>query len=296
VDAAGAVYLADQSNHTIRKITASGVATTLAGAALNPGTADGTGSAARFKYPYGVAIDGSGVLYVSDQYNHTIRKITPAGLVTTLAGLPGYHGSANGMGTAARFHNPAGVAVDAAGNVYVADQSNHAIRKITPAGLVTTLAGQAFSPGSADGAGSTARFENPAGIAVDAAGMVYVADQDNRTIRKITPAGVVTRLAGQTGLSGSRDTVALYARFRFPAGVAVDAAGTLYVADRFNHTIRMVPTVGRVSTLAGNPQLVGSSNGTGSAARFNCPMGVAVDGTGAVYVADQSNHTVRVIR
>jgi sugar lactone lactonase YvrE len=296
VDATGNVYVADQSNHTIRKTTAAGATTTLAGLALSPGTADGMGTAARFKYPYGVALDGAGVLYVSDQYNHTIRKITPAGLVTTLAGLPGYHGSADGTGTAARFHNPAGVAVDAAGNVYVADQSNHAIRKITPAGLVTTLAGQAFQPGSADGTGSTARFENPAGVAVDAAGNVYVADQDNRTIRKITPAGAVTRVAGQTGLSGSRDTVALRARFNFPTGVAVDAAGTLYVADRFNHTIRVVPTAGMVSTLAGSPQQMGSSNGTGSAAHFNCPMGVAVDGSGAVYVADQSNHTVRVIR
>lgn len=296
VDAAGAVYVADQSNHTIRKITAAGVTTTLAGLALSPGTADGSGAAARFKYPYGVAIDGAGMLYVSDQYNHTIRKITPAGVVTTLAGLPGYHGSADGAGSAARFHNPAGVAVDAAGNVYVADQSNHAIRKITPAGVVTTVAGQAFSPGSANGVGSNARFENPAGIAVDAAGMLYVADQDNRTIRKITPAGVVTRLAGQTGRSGNKDTLALYSQFNFPTGVAVDAAGTLYVADRFNYTVRVIPTAGWVSTLAGTALATGSSNGAGTAARFNCPMGVAVDGTGAVYVADQSNHTVRVIR
>lgn len=294
VDAAGTVYVADQSNHTIRKITAGGGTVVLAGLALNPGSTDGTGAAARFKYPYGVAVDGAGSLYVTDQYNHTIRKISPAGVVTTLAGQPGLHGQADGTGAGARFHNPAGIAVDGAGMVYVADQGNHKIRKITPAGVVTTLAGRAFSPGSSDGPGSDARFESPAGIAVDAAGTVYVADQENRTIRRITPLGEVSRYAGQTGRSGSKDTTALYSRFNFPAGLAVDAAGTLYVADRCNHTIRTVSSAGQVNTLAGQPLLPGDTNG--AAASFRFPMGVAVDAAGTVYVADHGNHTIRVVR
>ena len=296
VDASGTAYVADQSNHVIRRITAAGVVSTLAGTALSKGSADGTGAAARFSYPYGVAVDAGGVVFVSDQYNHTIRKITPAGVVTTFAGLPGQLGSADGAGTAARFRSPAGVALDAAGNLYVADQGNHTIRKITAAGMVTTLAGQALQAGS-DSTSVGAHFEKPAGVAVDAAGNVYVADQENRTIRKITPAGVVGRLAGQVGVSGRRDTtVARFARFNFPTGIAIDASGTLYVADRFNHTIRVIAPSGRVTTLAGNPLGAGSADGTGSAARFNCPMGVAVDATGAVYVTDQTNHTVRVIR
>ena len=294
VDAAGTVYLADQSNHTIRKITAAGEVTTLAGAALSPGSADGIGATARFKYPYGVAVDGAGIVYVTDQYNHTIRKIAPGGVVTTLAGQPGSQGHTDGVGSMARFQSPAGIAVDAAGNLYVADQGNHTIRKITAAGVVTTLAGRALSPGSTNGRGDTARFEKPAGLAVDAAGTVYVADQENRTIRRITPTGVVSRFAGQTGRSGAKDTAALYSRFNFPTGIALDAAGTLYVADRYNHTIRTVSPSGIVSTLAGQPLSAGNTNG--ATPSFNFPMGVAVDGTGAVYVADQSNHAVRVIR
>ncbi|MBO2010325.1 NHL repeat-containing protein [Hymenobacter negativus] len=297
VDASGTAYVADQSNHVIRRITAAGVVSTLAGTALSVGSADGAGAAARFKYPYGVAVDAAGMVYVSDQYNHTIRKITPAGVVSTFAGQPGQLGSTDGSGPAARFRNPAGLAFDAAGNLYVADQGNHTIRKITPAGVVSTLAGRALIADTLDGTGANARFEQPAGVAVDAAGNVYVADQENRMIRKVTPAGVVTRLAGQNGYTGRRDTTAaLYARFNFPTGIAIDATGTLYVADRFNHAIRVIAPSGSVTTLAGNPLGAGSSNGTGGAARFNCPMGVAVGPTGAVYVTDQSNHTVRVIQ
>jgi sugar lactone lactonase YvrE len=297
VDVNGTAYVADQSNHVIRRISAAGVVSTLAGTALSVGSADGTGAAARFKYPYGVAVDAAGTVYVSDQYNHTIRKITPAGVVSTFAGQPGHLGSADGQGSAARLRMPAGLALDAVGNLYVADQGNHTIRKITSAGVVTTLAGRALRADSLDGTGSNARFEQPAGVAVDAAGNVYVTDQENRMIRKVTPAGVVSRFAGQNGYTGRRDTtVPLAARFNFPTGIAIDPTGTLYVADRFNHAIRVISPSGSVTTLAGNPLGAGSANGTGAAARFNCPMGVAVDATGAVYVTDQSNHTVRVIR
>src|ERR1043166_3677051 len=213
---------------------------TLAGLAGSFGSTDGTGSAARFVYPYGLATDSAGNVYVADGYNHTIRKITPVGVVTTLAGLAGSVGSADGTGSAARFNFPTGVATDSAGNVYVADTSNYTLRKITPAGVVTTLAGLAGSLGSADGTGSAARFNNPYGVATDLAGNVYVADTFNSTIRKITPAGVVTTLAGPVGSFsfGSADGTSSAARFYLPSGVATGSAGNVYVADTSNHTIR----------------------------------------------------------
>ena len=193
-----------------------------------PPTAPG---AAPASIPYGVAVDGAGNVYVADHGNDEIRKITPAGVVTTLAGAAGQAGSADGTGSAARFYDPAGVAVDSAGNVYVADAGNDEIRKITPAGVVTTLAGAAGQAGSADGTGSAARFYIPHGVAVDGAGNVYVADTENDEIRKITPAGVVTTLAGAAGSIGSADGPGSAARFFQPYGVAVDSAGNVYVAD-----------------------------------------------------------------
>src|SRR5439155_193118 len=191
VDSAGNVYVADTSNGTIRKATPRGVVTTLAGLAGSIGSADGLGSAARFYSPYGVAVDSAGNVYVADTFNDTIRKVTPGGAVTTLAGLAGSGGSADGSGSAARFYYPYGVAVDGAGNVYVADTGNYTIRKVTPGGVVTTLAGLAGSQDGADGTGSAARFSYPSAVAVDTAGNIYVADTDNSTIRKGFPTSSV---------------------------------------------------------------------------------------------------------
>ncbi len=269
--------------------------TNFAGLPGVPGSADGTGSAARFEFPYGVAVDSSGNVYVADSGNDTIRQITPTGVVTTLAGLAGNQGSADGMGSAARFNLPTGVAVDNSGNVYVADYNNFTIRKVTPAGVVTTLAGFAGSWGGADGTGSDARFNQPSGVAVDSQGNVYVADDFNFTIRKITPAGVASTLAGLPGIRGSSDGTGSAARFLYPFGVAVDSGGYLYVADSSNDTIRQITPGGLVTTLAGSPGLGGSADGTGSAARFNLPYAVAVDSSGNVYVADWNNITVRKV-
>ncbi len=288
-DSSGNVYVADENNQTIRKITSAGVVTTLAGLAGNPGSADGTGSAARFNGPRGLATDSSGNVYVGDYGNQTIRKITPAGAVTTLAGLAGNPGSADGTGSAARFFQPRGVATDSSGNVYVADSGNQTIRQITPAGVVTTLAGLAGNPGSADG---PARFNGPSGVATDSSGNVYVADSGNQTIRQITPAGVVTTLAGLAGNPGSADGPA---RFNGPSGVATDSSGNVYVGDHYNNTIRKITPAGVVTTLAGLAGNTGSADGTGSAARFNGPTGVATDSSGNVYVADSSNYTIRQI-
>jgi len=279
VDGSGNVYVADRENNTIRKITAAGLVSTLAGLAGSPGSADGTGSDARFCYPWGVTVDGSGNVYVGEYGNSIVRKITPAGVVSTLAGSAGIYAWADGTGSAALFDCPLGVAVDGSGNVYAADSNNNVIRKITPAGVVSTLAGS---------------FNHPCGVAVDGSGNVYVADSDN-TIRKITPAGVVSTLAGLGGGSGSADGAGSAAHFYFPCGVAVDGSGNVYVADSGNDTIRKITPAGVVSTLAGLARKAGSADGTGGAARFNVPSGVAVDGSGNVYVADTSNHTIRKI-
>ena len=291
-DASGNVYVADRSNNTIRKITPAGVVTTLAGTAGMNGSADGTGSAARFSRPSGIATDADGNVYVADQINSTIRKITPAGLVTTLAGTAGFRGSADGTGVAARFDNPEGVATDVSGNVYVADINNDTIRKITPAGVVTTLAGKRFG---ADGTGAEASFDGPRGVATDAGGNVYVADWYYHTIRKVTPTGVVTTLAGTAGKSGSADGNGAAASFNMPYGIATDAGGNAYVADQLNHTIRKITPAGVVTTLAGTAGTSGSADGTGAAARFSNPSGIATDTSGNVYVVDRLNNTIRRI-
>ena len=293
VDSAGNVYVADLLNHTIRRVTPGGVVTTLAGIPGSPGSNGGPGSSARFKNPFGVAVDSAGNVYVGDTGNHTIRKVTSGGVVTTLAGLANTPGTNDGMGSIARFKNPSGVAVDSVGNVYVADHDNCTIRKVTPGGVVTTLAGLAGNNGSSDGPGSAARFEYPHGVAVDSVGNVYVADTDNHTIRQVTPGGVVTTLAGYAGSFGSNDGTNSAARFKNPRGVAVDSVGNVYVADTYNQTIRQVTPGGVVTTIGGLAANHGSSDGTGSAARFYEPRGVAVDSAGKVYVGDSINRTIR---
>ncbi|MGB7217219.1 MAG: IPT/TIG domain-containing protein [Vicinamibacterales bacterium] len=293
VDGSGTVYIADTFNHTIRKITPGGIVTTLAGSAGNSGSADGTGSAARFFLPSGIAVDAAGTVVVADTSNHTIRTITSAGVVTTLAGLAGTKGSADGTGSAARFNFPNAVAVDGSGTVFVADTVDHTIRKITSSGVVTTLAGSVGNFGSADGTGSAARFVYPAGVAVDGSGTVFVADTDSHTIRKITSAGVVTTLAGVAGTGGSADGTGTAARFTFPFGVAVDGAGNVFVADAGNHTIRQITPAGVVSTIGGLAGTSGSADGTGTEARFFLPTSVTVESTGTLYVADALNNSIR---
>ena len=204
MDSAGNVYVADSNNHTIRKVTPGGVVTTLAGLAGSSGSADGTGSAARFYHPYGVAVDSAGNVYVADTCNHTIRKVTPGGVVTTLAGLAGSSGSADGTGSAARFYIPYGVAVDSAGNVYVADTDNHTIRKVTPGGVVTTLAGLAGSSGQRRRHGQRRAVQVPIRRGGGQRGQRVRGGHGNHTIRKVTPGGVVTTLAGLAGSSGQR--------------------------------------------------------------------------------------------
>jgi streptogramin lyase len=313
LDRGGNLYVGDSYNATIRKLAPEGtnwVSSTIAGKAGSPGSADGTNSTARFGSSGGsyfgqLAVDGDGNVFVADYLNQTIRKIMPVGtnwVTTTIAGLAGQAGSADGTNSAARFNLPNGVAPDSAGNLYVVDGSS-AIRRLTPEGtnwVTTTIAGSAGHLGSADGANSAARFNEPIWVAVDSAGNVYVTDYSNHTIRKLTPEGtnwVTTTIAGKAGNTGSANGTNSAARFNGPTGVALDSAGNLYVADYYNNTIRKLTPAGTnwvTTTIGGLAGAGGSANGTNSAARFSGPSGVAVDSAGNVYVSDWSNNTIRM--
>ncbi|HEY1847881.1 MAG TPA: immunoglobulin domain-containing protein [Opitutaceae bacterium] len=270
-------------------------------------SADGSGAAAGFNQPYGVALDSGGTLFVADKANHTIREATSGGVVTTLAGLGQTSGTTDATGADARFNQPTGVAVGSGGDIYVADSGNNAIRRVTSAGVVTTLAGAPGSSGSVDGSGKAALFRQPIGVAVDSSGNVYVTDFGNNSIRKVTQEGAVTTLAGLGGTSttastvgspapaGHADGTGASASFNEPTGIAIDSGGNLYVSDTANNTIRKVTTAGSVTTLAGTPGATGSADGTGAAARFNGPRGLTVDANGNVYVADAGNSLLRKI-
>jgi sugar lactone lactonase YvrE len=268
--------------------------TTMAGWPGSAGSANGTGRAARFASPGSVRADSSGNLFIADSFNDTVRRVTPAGVVTTVAGTPGVAGSTDGPAASALFDETAGVAVDASGDLFVADDGNYEIREISAAGVVTTYAGQAGSSGSVDGTGSAARFEDPQNLAIDSSGNLYVADGMGNRIRKIAPGGVVTTLAG-SGAAGSSDGTGSAAQFDFPTGITVDASGNAYVADYGNNTVRMVTPSGVVTTLAGRAGRSGSTDGTGTSARFDGPAGIGIDGSGNLYVADSNNDTIREV-
>lgn len=287
-DVTGNVYVADQANNQIRKITAAGAVTTLSGTLL-PGTTNATaiGAAAAYNNPSGVALDATNNVYIADFLNNQIRKITVStGAVTTFAGATGT-GTTNAAGTAARFNGPAGIAADAVGNIYVADFNNNQIRKITAAGVVSLLAGS--TAGNVNGAGAAAKFNGPRGVAVDATGNVYVADANNNVIRKVAVDGTVTTFAG-TGAIGNADGAGTAATFYHPAGVAVDAAGNVYVADTDNNLVRKITPAGVVSSLAGSGYLT-------LITPFNAPAGITVNAAGTiVYVASALGNTIHTVK
>ena len=293
IAADGTVFVADNQNHAIRHIGTNGVVTTLAGLPGTPGATDGSGSAARFDSPTGIAIGPDGALYVSDTGNHTLRRVTTNGIVTTLAGSAGNADYADGSATAARFNQPLGLAIAPDGTVFVADSGNHLIRVIATNGNVSVLAGNPETFGSTDGTSTNAFFNNPVGLALASDGSLLVSDANNFTLRKITPTGVVTPIAGAAGQAGSADGLAASARFGKPAELALAPNGTLYIADAAHHTIRRLTPDGRVSTIAGLVGAEGAVDGANGLARFFNPYGLAIAARGHLVVADTYNQTVR---
>ena len=277
VDSSGNVYVADTNNHRIRKVTPGGAASMLAGSGT-ASFADGTGGAASFNWPRGVAVDAGGNVFVGDGLNHRVRRVTPGGAVTTFAG--GAAGFANGIGAAASFDRPYGIAVDALGNLYVADTNNDRIRKVTPGRAVSTLAGSGTAS-FADGTGAAASFRGPLGVAVDAGGNVFVADSGNHRLRRVTPVGVVTTLAG-SGAAAFANGVGAAASFNAPNGVCVNAAGDIFVGDYENRRVRMLTCAAGTFSASGVCCCTSCSAGTynpapgsnSSAACLSCGAGL----------------------
>jgi sugar lactone lactonase YvrE len=294
-DKSGNLFVSDMYNNKIRKITPSGIVTTIAGSGRY-GFSDGMGNSATFDHPHGMAIDSSGNIFVADYNNHAIRKITPSGFVTTIAGS-GERGCNDGASENATFDCPMDLTIDVGGNIFVADTFNNRIRKIAPEGAVTTFAGGGGRGykgiGSIDDTGIAASFNNPQAIAIDGGGNLFVSDTYSNRIRKITPEGVVTTVAG-SGYPGKSDGAGRNASFDHPHGIAVSSSGNLFVADYNNHTIREITPTGVVTTIAGSGTR-GDSDGKSKEASFSAPFGIAVDLFGNLIVADTTNHKIRKI-
>ncbi len=268
--------------------------TTLAGQALVIGTANGTGTNALFSDPAAIVTDSGGNFFVADSQNDAIRKVTTNGIVTTFAGQIGVSGTADGTGTGAHFNAPSGLAFDGGGNLFVADTGNSTIRKITPAGAVSTFAGIAGSSGFADGAADSAQFSAPLGIAMSTNGDIFVADSGNHCIRRIS-RGTVSTFAGSPQIWGSADASGTNAQFNGPVGLAFDARGNLFVSDANNDTIRKITVNDVVTTFAGAAGADGAADGVAAAARFRSPAELVFDQKGNLFVADSFNQTIREI-
>ena len=280
--------------------------TTIAGSAGVKGSADGTNAEARFNFPAGIAVDGAGTLFVSDFQNHTIRKIVSVGtnwVVSTLVGQALAAGSIDGTNNEARLNRPASLALDSFGNLFWPDVFNHSIREAVPVDtnwVVRTLAGSPPTPGSSDGTNSDARFFSPTGVTVDSTGVLYVVDRNYSLIRQVTPSDtnwVVTTIAGEVRIYGGFvDGTNEVAEFRTPYCIARNNDGILFVTDFGNHAIRQISHLGVdwvVATIANKAGAIGTNDGPASQATFNFPIGITADKAGVLYVADQSNSTIR---
>ena len=281
------LYLGDESLDQMRKVTmTTGVVTTFAGSGLVIKDVNGTLTSAGFATPADVKMNGS-TMYVLDAGSGTngasVRKISGTAVTSIVGG--GTSGFKNATGTAARFGNCWGFVLDASGNFYIADANNNVIRKVTSGGTASTFAGSGAT-GSTDGTGAGASFNGPYDVAIDANGNLFVADQYNNTIRKITPAGVVTTFAG-SGAPGATDGTGTAASFNLPEGLAFDSNGNLFVADMNNNTIRKITADGKVTTIAGSGQ-IGTGDGLGTTATFAYPSDLTIDSVGNIYVADGS--------
>ena len=303
VDAAGNFYIADVGEHCVRKVDTSGTISTVAGICNGVSGYNGDGIAAtsaQLNHPEGLALDGAGNLYIGDVGNNRIRMVnSTSGIITTIAGngSGGYNGD-NIPATSASLNSPSGVALDAAGNFYIAEFRNHRIRKVDISGIITTVAGNGTQGYNGDGiAATTAELNTPFGVAADSSGNIYIADTDNERIRKVGTSGIITTFAGTgTGGYNGDGIAATAAELGLPTGVAVDAAGDLYIADQSGQRVRKVDASGIITTLAGTG--AASYNGDGivaTAAQLNYPFSVAPDGAGNLYIGDQEGSRVRKV-
>lgn len=300
IDRSGNLYIADFGNNKVRKITPAGIISTIAGTGSRDYGGDGGLATAAMLNPSGIAIDTASNLYIADQANNRIRKITTDGVITTVAGNGTYGGNGDGgLATAAQLGHPYGVAIDSASNLYIADYGNCRIRKVTPAGVISTVVGNGSKGYSGDGGSATAaQISNPYAVAVDSAGSIYIADNENRRIRKVTSDGVIRTVAG-TGSSGKRlygdDGPATEATL-FPYGVFIDSENNLLIADVGGMAIRKVTADGVIRTIAGNGSNgFSGDNGLATAAQLSFPHGVAVDAAGNLFIADSNNNRIRKV-
>ena len=290
-DYAGNIYITDTGNNIIRKITPGGLVSTFAGSAA-AAFADGQGTSASFYRPYFMVFDLFGNLIVSDSFNNRIRKITPSGFVSTLAGS-GIQGSADGPGSNATFSEPSGIVCDSAGNIFVSDCTGNKIRKIDINSNVTTFAGSGVGA-SVDGQGTAASFNGPRGITIDSFGNLYISDFNNNIIRKIDTSANVTTFAG-SGVDGSVDGQGKAASFYRPNGITCDPIGNIYVAETYGNTIRKITPSGYVSTVAGTGRSSSADNTTGLNAGFDTPYGIGINAAGVLYVVDTYGQRIRTV-
>lgn len=289
-DRSGNLIVVDRMNHKIRKIAPDGTVSTIAGTG-SYGAVDGPGETATFRYPDGAVVDSQGNIFITDQGNSKIRKIVPDGTVSTFAGT-GVGGFQDGEAANAQFYYPAAMDIDSGNNLYIADWYNNKIRKITPEGIVSTLAGSTL--GYADGPSDSAQFNGPTGLCLDIAGNVYVADYDNHRIRKIDTFGQVTTLAG-SGIAGSEDGEGILASFYHPAVVAIDKiTQTLFVTDQYNNKIRKLALSGTVSSYAGTGSS-GAADGLADSSSFNNETGICVVDSKTMFICDYGNNKIRKI-
>ncbi|MDR2334034.1 MAG: putative Ig domain-containing protein [Burkholderiaceae bacterium] len=300
VDSSGNLFIADKGNNRIRKVNPGGVISTVAGTGSYSFGGDGAAAtAAQLKIPIGVAVDSNGNLFVADLGNNRIRKVNSGGVITTVAGNGNFgFGGDGAAATAAQLYNPFGVAVDSSGNLFIADYGNHRIRKVDPGGIISTVAGNGSVGFGGDGAAATAaQLSFPSGVAVDSSGNLFIADYGNNRIRKVDTSGIIKTVAGNgSGGFGGDGLAATAAQLYHPSGVAVDNSGNLFIADLYNHRVRKLDTGGVITTVAGNGNFgFGGDGAAATAAQLFYPISVAVDSSGNLFIADQSNQRIRKV-